>query len=144
VFIVLYLVTAPSGEWPIVLAWQAVATALVIAGCARYFFVAMWVSAESVGERGFFTPGRDYPISRVARVVRARIFRHGSDEVEQLFVCDAQGRCLIRMRGQFWANREMNALTEALGVPVAVLPDVVTLRELSREHPRLAYWFERF
>ena len=144
VFVVLYLVTAPADGWPVVLAWQAVATVAVFVGCARFFFVAIWVGATGIAERGFFIPRREFAIDRIAQIVRARVFAHGSDQVEQLFVCDAEGRCLVRMRGQFWATREMDAVAEALGVPVTVLPDVITLRELSREHPRLAYWFERF
>jgi len=144
IFVALYLINGPTGGWPAVLAVQIAASVAVFIGCARFFSVAIWVSAAGLGERGFFSPKRVFPLSQVAQVVRARVFRHGSEEVDQLFVCDAEGRCMVRMRGQFWSSRDMDALTEALDVPVTVLVDVVTLRELARDHPRLAYWFERF
>jgi hypothetical protein len=144
IFVALYLISGPTGGWPTVLAVQIAASVAVFVGCARFFLVSIWVSAASLGERGFFSPKREFPLTQVAQVVRARVFRHGSEEVDQLFVCDAEGRCMVRLRGQFWSSRDMDALTEALGVPVNVLAEVVTLRELARDHPRLAYWFERF
>jgi hypothetical protein len=66
------------------------------------------------------------------------------DTQPQLFVTGADGRVLIRMRGQFWALEDMERVAEELDVPVTRSAESMTLTELRRTSPELLYWFERF
>lgn len=145
VFAVLYVLTVPTGDgWWIVASMQALATGLIVLAAARFFLATIWVGEGGIAERGYLSPRRHFPIGQVASIVRARTFGHGAEVIDQLFVCDAEGRCLVRMRGQFWWPRDLDAVVDTLGIPVTVLPEVMTLRELAAGHPNLVYWFERF
>lgn len=144
VFALLYLLTVPGGSWPWVLALQLIVSLAVGAGCARFFLAAIWVDREGISERGYVLGKRHFSRAEVDSVVRVRTFGYGSEVIEQLFVCDAAGRCLVRMRGQFWTRGEMDAVIETLGAPVTVLGGIMTLRELAAERPLLVTWIERF
>lgn len=143
VFAVAYVLAADDGTWPILLTLQVLASIVVFVASTRYFTAGIWIHPDSVAERGFFTAMRRVPRSDIALVVRAETFGHGADVVPQLFVCDDEGRALVRMRGQFWSRQAMKAVSDALAVPVETIPGVVSIRELAAEHPGLPYWFER-
>lgn len=144
VFIVLYCLAGPDGQWETVLAVQIVATLLVTLASARYFGLGIWVSADGVSERGFFRRRTFYPLSTIGSVVRARTFEGSSARTSpQLFVCDHDGRQLVRMRGQFWSIESMDVVAATLEVPISHLDDVRSLEELGKDFPGLLYWFER-
>lgn len=144
VFALLYVMAVPNGSWPWVLALQAIVSVVVAVGCVRFFRTAIWVHPEGISERGYVLGKRHFPGDQVDSIVRARTFGHASEVIEQLFACDAAGRCLVRMRGQFWSREDMDTVIETLGVPVTVLGEIMTLRELAVERPILVSWFERF
>ncbi len=144
VFLVLYFLTIPDGTWLPVLVTQVVATIVVTWASAAYFTTTIRVTDTQIIERGFFGRTTRYRLDEIVGVVRANTFGSGGFEsIPQLFVCGPDGRQLVRMRGQFWSPQSMDALTSALDVPVTVVPDTVTNRELRAEHPGLLYWFER-
>jgi hypothetical protein len=144
VFAVLYVMSVPGGDWPAVLALHGFVSLLVALAAARFFLTAIWVGPEGISERGYLFPRRNFTRDQVHSIVRARTFGHGSDIVEQLFVLGADGRRIVRMRGQFWTRADMDTVVDTLGVRVSVIDEIMTLRELAAEHPRLTYWFERY
>ncbi|HWR85451.1 MAG TPA: hypothetical protein VN200_05620 [Rhodoglobus sp.] len=143
VFGVAYWQTAGEPTLPLLIALNVLALGLVGAAAWRYFAVGVWTDADSVSERGFVAMRRRFPRSEITGIVRARTFGHAAEPVHQLFVMGRADAVLVRMRGQFWSSVSMDALADALAVPVTVLPDVLSTRELALERPALVYWFER-
>lgn len=143
ILLVLYFLTIPDGPWQAVLATQVLATVVVGLASVRYFTTAIWVDETGIAERGFFGRLTDHPIESIGSIVRAETFVDGASPVPQLFVCDHDGRQLVRMRGQFWSQESMDAVVRALDVPVTVVDSTVTTGELRTDFPGLLYWFER-
>ena len=144
VFSLLYVLTIPDGTWPAVMYGQLIATALILAGCAGYFGAAIWVTADSIAERGFFGRMRRMSRHRIASILLVNTFDGDTIEtLPQLFVRDHLGRQQFRMRGQFWSKESMDALIDALGVPVVEIEESVSTSELRNDYPGLLYWFER-
>ena len=144
VFIVLWVLTVPDGPWPAVLVTQLLATLVVTLASVAYFRTAIWVDPQGLTERGFFGIRTRFPIERIGSIVAASTFEGMSERVyPQLFVCDHEGRLLVRMRGQFWSQDNMDVVVETLDVPFTPVGDAVSTRELRSDYPGLLYWFER-
>lgn len=144
VFIVLYVMTLPSGPWKAVLVTQIIATLAVVLGTVSYFRLAIWVDRTSITEVGFFGRTKRVEAADIGSVFVAEVFEaSGTKTLPQLFVRDKQGRQLIRMRGQFWSKESMDRVLATLEVPRLARDDSVSLRELRDEYPGLLYWFER-
>jgi hypothetical protein len=144
VFAVLYFLTVPAGPWPVVLATNIVALALLGIAVVNYVRLGIWVDARGISERGFFGRMRRVAVEDIGSLLLVHTYnRGGADTVPQLFVCDRHGTQLIRMRGQFWPIGNMTAVLDTLGVPVTELSESVTTRELLERYPGLLYWFER-
>jgi hypothetical protein len=144
VFVVLYVLSIPSGPWRAVLATQILATIVVVGASAAYFRVGIWVDSTSITELGFFGRKRRVEASDIGSVFVADVFEaSGTKSLPQLFVRDKQGRQVIRMRGQFWSRESMDTVLATLEVPQQAQDNVVSTRELGDEYPGLLYWFER-
>lgn len=144
IFIVLYFITIPDGPWVIVVATQAVATLAVTLACSGYFAVAIWVGPGVIAERGFFGRKTRFETSGIGSIMLAHTYSSPDlTPIPQLFVCDHEGKSLVRMRGQFWPRETMDAVIEALPVPVTVDDDPVSIADLRHDFPGLLYWFER-
>lgn len=143
VFVVAHLLAAPAGNGQAVFLLQLVVTCGLVVAAIGYFRAAIWVSPAALSERGYFGLRHTYPRAQIACIVRAETFGSGSDPVAQLFACDADGRVLVRMRGQYWSTESMDLVVAVLAAPVTVVPDVLTTEELAHSHPHLPYWFER-
>jgi hypothetical protein len=144
VFVVLYFLTVPDGPWLAVLVTQIFATVAVTLAAYAYFRAGIWIDGEGIIERGFFGLHRHVPVGDVGSIVLAQTFdSSGRNAIPQLFVCDHEGTTVIRMRGQFWSQQSMDAVVEALDVPVLPIDDTVSTDELRTDHPGLLYWFER-
>ncbi len=144
VFVVLYVLTIPSGPWRAVLATQVIATIVVVGASASYFRVAIWVDRTSITEVGFFGRTIRVEADEIGSVFVAEVFEaSGTKSLPQLFVRDKQGRQVIRMRGQFWSREAMDAVLATLDVPKQARENTVSTRELRDEYPGLLYWFER-
>jgi hypothetical protein len=102
------------------------------------------ISPAGITERGFFGRLHTVPVSAVGSIITLELYRSGSlDTQPQLFVIDADGRLLLRMRGQFYSRTSMETVIEALEAPVVRVPEPLSLRDLRRLRPELLYWFER-
>ena len=142
VFIVLYVLTVPDGAWRAVLGTHITATILVGIAFIRYLTTAIWVSPGGITERGYFGRRHSHSIDEIGSLVLANTYQE-TNTLPQLFVCDHEGRPLVRMRGQFWSQQSMDVVVAVLGLPLATLEDSITPGELRAGHPELLYWFER-
>ena len=144
VFAVLYWLTIPLGEWAVVAVAQAVVMIGAIGGIIGYLRTSIWVDENGITERGFFGRLASFSREQVGSIVVLELYQSGAiDTHPQLFVTDADGRLLVRMRGQFYSRGAMDMVADELGAPVVRVPDPMTLTELNRLRPELLYWFER-
>jgi hypothetical protein len=143
-FGVVYYVTVPQGAWLPVLVAQALVSALFLVATWAFFRVGIWVHPEGIVERGFFGVVTRVPSERIASTVLVHTFHGGgADTMPQFFVCDADGRQLVRMRGQFWSAENMAAASGTLGAPTSEHTEGVSTRDIRTNYPGLLYWFER-
>jgi hypothetical protein len=125
------------------LAASVVLGALAFAAWVRYQRTEATVSPHGIVERGFF--GRVHSVARrdIAGVLRLDTYRGDTLETaKQLFVVDHDGRCVFRMRGNFWDDESMDLVADILGVEEVVRTEPVTRAELRATDPKLLYWFE--
>lgn len=141
---VFYFLTYPDGPWPVVLLMQAATLLVFLAATLSYWFTGFWVNSLGVGERGFFGAKHYVPVEDIGSLVLMHTYQGNSaDTLPQLFICDASGKQVLRMRGQFWSEAKMRELAEILDLPLTEPGDVVTRSELLDSHPGLLYWFEK-
>ena len=144
VFAVLYWLTIPLGEWGNVAVAQAIVMIGAAAGIISFLRTCIWVDDSGISERGFFGRLTSFSREQVGSVVVLELYQSGAiDTHPQLFVTDADGQLLVRMRGQFYSRGAMDTVADELGAPVVRVPDPMTLTELNRLRPELLYWFER-
>jgi hypothetical protein len=140
----LYWLAIPNGAWVAVLIAQFAVTILFVSGLVASLRAVIWVDRTAITERGFFGRINTFTRSEIAGLVMLELYRTGAvDSQPHLFLTDADGCLLVRMRGQFWSPAAMETLVEVLGLPIDRVPEPMTLRELSRARPELLYWFER-
>lgn len=144
VFAVLYWMSLPSERWPIVLAVHLAVVTLTGALILGYLGASIQVSPNGIRERGFFGRVRTWPLSQIGSILVLEVYRDSAlDTQPQLFVCDSDGRLLVRMRGMFWSRADMDAVIEQLDVPIEISDATFTTADLRRTRPELLYWFER-
>jgi hypothetical protein len=144
VFVVLYELTVPNGPWRLVLAVQVIAMGAMALASIRFFATGIWVDPTELRERGFFGRTTHLPVAEIGSLISAETFAGSGEETSpQLFVCDHDGKQLVRMRGQFWSRENMEIVIATLDVPHTTLDDAVSRGELQASHPGLLYWFER-
>ncbi|CAN5130282.1 hypothetical protein BH11ACT4_BH11ACT4_21520 [soil metagenome] len=144
VFAVLYVLTIPNGAWRLVVFVHI--SSLVVIGIATALFFSAGIQVDSNGlrERGYFGRVTYVPVADIGEVMLADTFTGRAEEATpQLFVCDKQGKQLVRMRGQFWSRDSMNVVIAVLGVHHTTLDEAMSHEELRDAYPGLLYWFER-
>jgi len=143
-FGVVYFVTIPVGAWlPVLLAQAAVSAAFLLATWA-FFRVGIWVHPDAIVERGFFGAVIRVPSDTIGSTVLVQTYYGGGAEtVPQFFVCDQDGRQLVRMRGQFWSADNMATVRDTLDAPTSELTEGVSTKDILQHYPGLLYWFER-
>jgi hypothetical protein len=143
-FGVLYILTVPDGPWPALIVANVVALAVVAAYVVSLNRVAIWAGPEGIAERGILPMVRRYPTEQIDSLVFVNIFHGGwVDTVPQLFVCDRNGKQIMRMRGQFWSSESMLRVAAAIDRPLTEVDHPVSATELLAMYPGLLYWFER-
>lgn len=144
VFAVMYWLTAPHDEWPVVLVVHIGLTLVFVAVAASVLRVRVCFNGSSVAERGILGPRRPVPVTEVARVILLDLYQPGAlDTHRQLFLLGADGRVLLRLRGQLWEQSDIDALAAAVGAPVERQPKPLSRAEVMRLHRGLLRWFER-
>ena len=142
-FGVLYFRGIPNGTWPIALGAHLLTVVLAAAAYLRFRSLFIGVSLTAVHERGLLGRVTAVPLARVHRAIIVSTYRSSSTETtQQLMLCDADNRRLVRMRGVFWTESAMLAVARASGVPLEETTDPLTARAFFEEYPGSAYWFE--
>ncbi|GHD41541.1 hypothetical protein D9V29_01975 [Mycetocola manganoxydans] len=145
VLLALYWLTIPSGSW----VWVAVAHAFVIAflvySIIRYLRVRVTVTPTHLVEHRFFWGTTRVPFEDIDRVVMLEMHRTMASQSRlQMFVLDASGQPLVRMRGEYWSRNGINRIASHLTMaPIEHIDHPVTLDELQATRPEMLYWFER-
>ena len=135
----------PRGTWPRVIIAFAFVLAIYATGAALLRAVSIRLDHDAIVERGFFLRENRIPAKRVASAVILDVYRGASSETSrQLFLLDSAGVLLLRMRGEFWSNDDIETVATAVDVPVRRRPDPLTSAQLRAELPELLYWFERW
>lgn len=141
---VLFWLTIPTGAWQPVLVAQLVMVACCALAYLSYTRTVIRVDADGISERGFLGRVTNFSTEEIGSVVLLDLYQSGAlDTHSQLFVTGADGRLLVRMRGQYYARGAMDTVVDQLDVPVVRVPEPMTLRDLNRARPELLYWFER-
>jgi hypothetical protein len=136
--------TIPNGTWLPVVVIMLLLMLLLGLSMIAYYRTSIWVGRSHVAERGFFGRMTSVPAGSIDSIMMLDLYQSGTlDTHPQLFVTGADGRVLLRMRGQYWSRSDMESVAEQLEVPVVHVPEPVTLRELNQARPELLYWFER-
>lgn len=135
----------PRGSWPRVIIAALFILALYLAAVALLRGVSIRLERDGLVERGFFVHQNRVPAKRVATALIVDIYRGATAETtRQLFLLDTTGERLLRMRGEFWSNDDIDAVATAFGAPVQRLDDPITADRMRTEMPELIYWFERW
>ncbi len=145
VFAVLYWLTIPTQAWPFVLVAHLIVIAATVVGVTSFLSTTITLGPGGVRERGFF--GRTVRVGpgEAGAAILVKVYEGSTlDVLPQFFVASRQGRLLIRMRGQFWSEDDMERVAEELDIPVTRPEEPMTPNQLRRTWPRLMYWFERF
>jgi len=140
----LYFLSVPDGPWMIVLYCQIAVVVLFGLSVISYRSTGFWVARTGIAERGFFGVWTYVPADAIGTILFANTYRgSGSDTACQLFICDHDGKQLLRMRGQFWSAESMRLVADTLDIPLTELGESVSKSELLDRYPGLLYWFER-
>lgn len=145
VFAAMFWFAIPRGTWPRVIIALLFVVLLYAAGAVLLRGVSIRITHDGLIERGYFIHNNRIPAKRIATALVVDVYRGAStDTTRQLFLLDSTGELLLRMRGEFWSNDDIDAVTRAFDVPVQQRPDPVTAARLRAELPELLYWFERW
>ncbi len=145
VFAAMFWFAIPRGTWPRVIIALLFVVLLYAAGAVLLRGVSIRITHDGLIERGYFIHNNRIPAKRIATALVVDVYRGAStDTTRQLFLLDSTGELLLRMRGEFWSNDDIDAVTRAFDVPVQQRQDPVTAARLRAELPELLYWFERW
>lgn len=115
----LYLLTAPAGPWVAVAVAHAVLIAVFAALELRLRRSGVRLTPTILEERSWLRSAVSTPAEQVAGVLLLDIYRGLTDGTHrQLFLIDADGRTLLRMRGQLWSKADLAAVAAYYAVPI--------------------------
>jgi hypothetical protein len=141
-FGVLYWLSLAQGNWLRVLVVQAIYTGFFALIAVRHFGAHVEVTSTTVTKQALFVRTT---LSRADVASSYLVDTHTSNSPEllpQLVLLDAQGGRLMRMRGTFWSRDDMVRVAEAIGAPLTVQTEPMTLKEFYALRPGTAYWYE--
>jgi hypothetical protein len=143
IFGVLIFEGATSGSWPIGVGGELVCLLLCVFSVVRFRATFVEVNSTSIVERGFFGGRTHSNLSDIGDMVIAQTYSNSTaDTLPQLIARDHQGKRVLRLRGVFWTEESMRAITTAAGLPFEELAEPLTSAEFFRRFPGAAYWFE--
>ena len=144
VFLTLYVLTVPEGRWAPFLVVHIVLLLLFGAALHRLKGAGIELSPDGIRERAYFMSVVTTPVDTIASVTVIRVFDSLSNDISyQLFMVDSSGRTVLRVRGQLWHRADLARITNFYSVPVDAPQEVLTGRELRRQHGGKLSWFER-
>ncbi|MCU1481371.1 MAG: hypothetical protein JWQ19_2157 [Subtercola sp.] len=145
VFAAMLWFAIPRGTWPRVLIAMAVIAVLYLLAVSLFARVRIEIEPDGIIENGFFAHNRRFAAKRIASAVIVPVYRGQTlDTAPQLFVLDATGELLLRMRGQYWSEQSIQAVATAYGVPLRIVAEPLTRQQFRADFPDLVFWFERW
>ena len=145
VFAAVLWFSIPFGTWPRVLAAIAIITAVYAIGQHLFGRVHIVVDHDGLVENGLFARRNRVPSKRIASALLVRVYRGQSlESTTQLFLLDARGELLLRMRGQYWNPDHLSAVANAYGTPIRTIDEPLTVKELRADFGDYLSWFERW
>lgn len=145
VFAAMLWFAIPRGTWLRVIVAFAFVLALYLVGAALLRGVSIRLSTDGLVERGFFRRQNRVPAKRIATALVVDVYRGvTADTDRQLFLLDSSGELLVRLRGEFWSNEDIDRVAAAFDVPVRRASDPVTAAQLRRDRAELLSWFDRW
>ncbi|MCY7326846.1 MAG: hypothetical protein LH605_12080 [Microbacteriaceae bacterium] len=144
VFLTLYVLTVPAGRWAPFVGAHVGLLLLFALAAQRLKGAGVALAPDGIRERAYFGRVVFTPVDLVASVILIQVFDSLSNDIShQLFIVDANGRTLLRLRGQLWHPTDLKRIASFYSVPVHAPAEVVTWRELRRDHGSKLSWFER-
>lgn len=143
VLVALLWLSGPAGQVPAVLSVTGLVVVVCLLAWLRFRRVHVAVTSTQLVKRPF--DGRRVRVERadVREVVLATTFReHSTETVGQLMALAADGTCLLRLRGTFWTDEALDAVADALDVPVTRTERPVPLAQFYRSWPSGRRWYE--
>lgn len=145
IFAAMFWFAIPRGTWPRVIIALVFVVVVYTAGSLLLRGVSIRIGHDGLIERGFFVHDNRIPAKRIATALVLDVYRGATTETNrQLFLLDSSGELLMRMRGEFWSNDDIEVVASAFDVPVQRRDDPITSVTLRAELPDLIYWFERW
>ncbi|KQV06821.1 hypothetical protein [Leifsonia sp. Root112D2] len=134
-FFAVYLVTIPPGRWvPFAIAHLALLAAFAL-GSARLRGAGVLLSADGIREREYFSRMTFTPAENIRAVLIVKVRDSYTDEIsQQVFVTDAAGRTLLRLRSPLWHPEDLTAMIDFYDVPVRVEEAEMTWPQLRLEY----------
>ena len=143
-FLTLYVLTTQEGRWVPFLAAHVALLLLFAAAVQRLKEAGVALASDGICERAYFGRVVFTPVDLVASVMLIKVFDSLSNDISlQLFLVDADGRTVLRLRGQLWHRADLTHITNFYSVPIHAPVEVLTWRELRRDHGSRLSWFER-
>ncbi|GAB3138143.1 hypothetical protein [Marisediminicola antarctica] len=143
-FLTLYVLTMHDGRWVPFLAAHIGLLLLFAAVGQRLKGAGVALAPDGIRERAYLGRVVFTPVDLVASVIVIQVFDSLSNEIShQLFMLDADGRTVLRLRGQLWHRADLTRITSFYSVPVHAPNEVLTWREVRRDHGSKLSWFER-
>ena len=144
IFAVLYWIMIPTGMWLWVASLQFVTMLACVAALLGAHRAYVRVGPSGLCERNILGRVTTTDASMVGSVILLDLYRGDTlDTQPQLFVVGHHGEALLRMRGQFWTQEDMDSVADELGAPIVRVAEPLTLLDLNRWKPGLVHWFER-
>ncbi len=143
-FLTLYVLTMQEGRWVPFVAAHIGLLLLFAAVVQRLKGAGVALAPDGIRERAYLGSVVFTPVDLVASVIVIQVFDSLSNDIShQLFMVDANGGTVLRLRGQLWHDADLTCITSFYSVPVHVPNEVLTWRELRRDHGSKLSWFER-
>lgn len=143
-FLALYALTLQDGRWVPFLAAHIALLVLFALAIQRLKGAGVALAPDGIRERAYFGRTVFTPVDLVESVILIKVFDSLSNDIShQLFMVDADGRVVLRLRGNLWRPADLTRITSFYPVPVHAPEEVLTWRELRRDHGSKLSWFER-
>jgi hypothetical protein len=144
VFAVLYWLFAYMGGWRTVLLIHVILAVLCLVTLWRQSRVFAALTTDQLVGNGIFSRTVSVTRSGIRGVVLAKVYGRDSSETSiQFAALDAAGKCVFRMRGEFWHDNDLLALATALNVGTVKQTAPLARSEFFAQFPGSKYWFER-
>lgn len=145
VFVALLWFAIPRGTWPRILVALAVIVLLYSIASILLARVNITITPQGITERGFFGFNNRIPAKRIESALLLDLYTGPSIEtVPQLFLLDASGALLLRMRGRVWTRSSIDTVASAFNVPIRRIEEPLTRADLRQDYFSLLYWMERW